>query len=114
MHEMALAESVRDLIEAQAVKQGFRRVRTVELEIGQLAAVDSAALRFALDIALRGTSAEGAALDITEPAGQAWCMRCSNTVELARRGDPCPACGGYQLTVVGGDQMRVSGLVVDD
>jgi len=114
MHEMALAESIRDLIEAQARKEHFRHVRTVELEIGQLAAVDSAALRFALDVALRGTSAEGAELRIAEPAGQAWCMQCANTVELARRGDPCPACDGYQLTVVGGDQMRVSGLLVDD
>ena len=113
MHEMSLAESVRDLIEEQAKKERFHRVRTVELEIGQLAAVDVAALRFALDIALRGTSAEGAELAITEPAGQAWCMACSRPVHLPQRGDPCPACGGYQLTVTGGDQMRVSGLLVD-
>ncbi|MDR0458513.1 MAG: hydrogenase maturation nickel metallochaperone HypA [Burkholderiaceae bacterium] len=113
MHEMSLAESVRDLIEAQAKKERFRHVRAVELEVGRLAAVDVQALRFALDIALRGTSAEGAELVIAEPAGQAWCMQCSRTVELAQRGDPCPACGSYQLTVTGGDQMRVSGLVVE-
>jgi len=113
MHEMSLAESVRDLIEAQAKKEHFHHVRTVELEIGRLAAVDVQALRFALDIALRGSPADGAELVIAEPAGQAWCMQCSRTVELAQRGDACPACGGYQLTVVGGDQMRVSGLLVD-
>jgi len=113
MHEMSLAESVRDLIEAQAAKERFHRVRTVELEIGRFAAVDVPALRFALGIALRGTPAEGADLVIAEPAGQACCMQCSRTVELVQRGDPCPACGSYQLTVVGGDHMRVSGLVVD-
>ncbi|MDR2852189.1 MAG: hydrogenase maturation nickel metallochaperone HypA [Burkholderiaceae bacterium] len=113
MHEMSLAESIRDLIETQARKERFNRVRTVELEIGQLASVDSAALRFALDIALRGTPADGAELVIAEPAGQAWCMHCARTVELAQRGDGCPACGGYQLAVTGGDQMRVSGLLVD-
>jgi hydrogenase nickel incorporation protein HypA/HybF len=114
MHEMALAESIRDLIEAQAEKERFARVRTVELEIGQLAAVDVPALRFALDVALRGTFADGAELVIVEPAGQALCTQCSRTVELAQRGDVCPICGGYQLTVVGGDQMRVSGLLVVD
>ena len=113
MHEMSIAESIRDLIDAQAVKEKFHHVRTVELEIGQLAAVDVSALRFALDIALRGTTAEGAELAIAEPTGQAWCMQCSRTVEVAQRGDPCPTCGSYQLTVTGGDQMRVSGLVVD-
>jgi len=114
MHEMALAESIRGLIDAQAAKEGFRGVRIVELEIGQLAAVDVSALRFALDIALRDTTAHGAELVITEPAGQAWCVACSSQVELAQRGDACPSCGGYQLTVTGGDQMRVSGLVVVD
>jgi len=113
MHEMALAESIRDLINAQAVREGFRRVHTVELEIGRLATVDVSALRFALNIALRDTTANGAELVIAEPPGQALCMQCSNPVELARRGDVCPNCGGYQLTVVGGDQMRVSGLLVD-
>jgi len=113
MHEMTLAESVRDLIEAQAAKEHFHHVRIVELEIGQLAAVDVPALRFALDIALRGTPADGADLVIAEPPGQALCMECSRTVELAQRGDPCSACGSYLLTVVGGDHMRVSGLMVD-
>jgi hydrogenase nickel incorporation protein HypA/HybF len=113
MHEMALAESIRDLIDAQAAKESFRRVRTVELEIGRLAAVDVSALRFALDIALRDTTASDAELIIAEPSGQAWCIECSTPVELAQRGDACPACGGYQLTVMDGDQMRVSGLLVD-
>jgi hydrogenase nickel incorporation protein HypA/HybF len=113
MHEMSLAESIRDLIGAQADKQGFGRVRVVELEIGKLAAVDTEALRFALNIALRGTSAEGAELAIAEPDGQAWCMPCARTVTLDRRGDACPACGGYQLAVTSGNQMRVSALVID-
>ncbi|MDR2001199.1 MAG: hydrogenase maturation nickel metallochaperone HypA [Zoogloeaceae bacterium] len=112
MHEMTLAESIRDLIDAQAAKEGFRRVHTVELEIGQLAAVDVPALRFALNIALRGSVAGDAELAITEPSGQAMCVQCSTPVELAQRGDPCPACGSYELTVVSGGQMRVSGLVV--
>jgi Zn finger protein HypA/HybF involved in hydrogenase expression len=33
MHEMSLAESVRDPIEAQTAKEHFCRVRTVELEV---------------------------------------------------------------------------------
>lgn len=110
---MALAESIRDLIGVQAVREGFRRVHTVELEIGRLAAVDGSALRFALNIALRDTTASDAELVIAEPPGQAWCAQCSNSVELARRGDACPACGSDQLTVTGGDRMRVLALVVE-
>ena len=39
MHEMSLAEGVLQLMEDAAASQGFSRVKTVWLEIGQLAAV---------------------------------------------------------------------------
>jgi hydrogenase nickel incorporation protein HypA/HybF len=37
-------------------------------------------------------------------------MQCSRSVAIAARGDPCPDCGGWQLQVTGGDQMRVREL----
>lgn len=113
MHEMSLAERVRALIDDDARRHGYTRIREIELEVGQLASVDTGALRFALDVALRGSLAERCTVTIREPAGHAWCMRCARTVELRRRGDACPACGGYQLAVTDGDQMRVVGMVVD-
>jgi hydrogenase nickel incorporation protein HypA/HybF len=113
MHEMALAESIRALVEREAARQRCARVRTVELEVGQLASVDTDALRFALDVVLRGSVADGCAIEIGQPPGRAWCMQCSQSVLLARRGDPCPECGSYQLTVTDGEQMRVAGMVVD-
>ncbi|RQH07063.1 hydrogenase maturation nickel metallochaperone HypA [Paraburkholderia dinghuensis] len=113
MHEMSLAQSIRDLIEGEARRNCYRRIREVELEVGQLANVDTSALRFALDVALRGSVASGSAVTIHEPPGHAWCMRCAGTVEVRRRGEGCPACGSYQLAVTDGDQMRVVGMVVD-
>ena len=41
--------------------------------------------------------AEGATLEVDEPEGQAWCMRCSTTVVLASLGEPCPDCQGTRL-----------------
>jgi hydrogenase nickel incorporation protein HypA/HybF len=113
MHEMSIAEGVRDLIEDEARRNRYTRIREVELEVGQLANVDIGALRFALDVALRGSLADGSTVTIVEPAGEAWCMYCAGTVALHRRGDACPTCGGYRLAVTDGDQMRVVGLVVD-
>ncbi|MET3255469.1 Zn finger protein HypA/HybF involved in hydrogenase expression [Bradyrhizobium japonicum] len=59
------------------------------------------------------TVAEGAALNIVELPGVAWCMSCSKSVEIARRGDCCPCCGSYQLQVTAGEQMRVKALEID-
>lgn len=69
MHEMALCESILQLIAEQARAQCFSRVRTVCLEIGSLATVEIPALRFGFDVVTRGSIAEGAMLDIEEIPG---------------------------------------------
>jgi hydrogenase nickel incorporation protein HypA/HybF len=113
MHEMALSESMLQIIEDQAAAQNFTRVKRVRLEIGTLAAVDPEALRFCFDVVTRGTAAEGAVLDLLTPPGQAWCLSCSRQIEIAARFDPCPLCGGHCLQVTGGDEMRIKELEVE-
>lgn len=112
MHEMALSESVLQRIEANARSDGFTRVIAVHLEIGELAGVDSEAMRFSFDAVTRGTLAEAARLEITSLPGEAWCMPCGHCVEIARRLDPCPHCGSHQLQVTGGTDMLLKSLEV--
>ena len=111
MHEMSIAESVLGIVEDTARKEGFSRVKEIRLEIGRLAAVETEALRFCFDAVVRGSVAEGAALAIDETPGTAWCFGCSATVPIGMRGEACPHCGGGQLQVNGGTEMRVKDLL---
>ncbi|MBK6472389.1 MAG: hydrogenase maturation nickel metallochaperone HypA [Betaproteobacteria bacterium] len=113
MHEMSLAESVREIVEDTARANGARRVSVVRLEIGRLAQVEMAAMRFAFEVVQRGSVAEGARLEIVETDGTAWCMRCSAPVVIGHRGDPCPTCQSFQLQVTGGDRMRVMDIEIE-
>lgn len=113
MHEMSLCEGVMQLIEANAAETGFTRVCGVQLEIGELAGVDTEALRFSFEVVTRGTMADAASLAIAPVPGQAWCMACSSTVHVSRRIDPCPECGSHQLQVTGGDDMMLKSLEVE-
>jgi hydrogenase nickel incorporation protein HypA/HybF len=113
MHEMALCESILQVMEEQAASRKFRRVTRVRLEIGRLSGVEVEALRFGFDVVTRGSLADGARLEISEPAGSAWCLPCAAQVEVGRRFDPCPRCGGYQLQVNGGEQMNIKELEVE-
>ena len=113
MHEMSLAESVREIVEETARANGARRVGAVRLEIGALAQVEADALRFAFDVVMRGSLAQDARLEVVETPGTAWCMRCSDTVAIERRGDPCPRCDSHQLQVTGGDRMRVMDIEIE-
>jgi hydrogenase nickel incorporation protein HypA/HybF len=113
MHEMALCESVLQIVESTARRHGAVRVKAVRLEIGRLSHVEPDALRFAFDVVTRHSLAHGARLEIEDVPGAAWCMRCAAPVTLAQRGDACPACGSYQLQVTGGDEMRVKDIEID-
>lgn len=113
MHEMSLAESVREIVDETARAHGARRVAAVRLEIGALAQVEVEAMRMAFDVVKRGSFADGARLEIVETLGTAWCMRCAQTVQIARRGDGCPRCESFQLQVTGGERMRVMDIEIE-
>jgi hydrogenase nickel incorporation protein HypA/HybF len=113
MHEMSICEGILQVMEEQARVQNFTRVKGVWLEIGPLAGVELEALRFGFDVVTRDSLAEGAALEIIEMPGQAWCLQCAKTVPVTQRFDACPECGSYQLQITGGDEMRIKELEVE-
>ena len=113
MHEMSLAESVREIVDDTARANGASRVTVVRLEIGKLAQVEADALRFAFDVVRRGTLANDARLEIALRDADAWCLPCGAAVTIAQRGAPCPRCGSHQLQVSGGDTMRVVDIEIE-
>jgi hydrogenase nickel incorporation protein HypA/HybF len=112
MHELALAESVFEIVETAARRHSAERVKAIRLEIGALSCVEQSALRFCFDAVTRGSVAESAQLEIVTTPGQAWCMRCGEMVPLAALGDSCPQCGSYQLQVARGDAMKVKEIEI--
>jgi hydrogenase nickel incorporation protein HypA/HybF len=112
MHEMALAESILQIVADTARAHAATRVCAVQLEIGTLSHVEESALRFCFDAVTRNTVADGARLEVDTVPGRAWCMPCGESVPLARLGEPCPHCGSYQLQVVAGNEMKVREIEV--
>jgi hydrogenase nickel incorporation protein HypA/HybF len=113
MHEMSLCEGVLQVLEHQARVQQFSRVKTVWLEIGDLAGVEKEAMRFSFDIVMKDSLADGARLEIIETPGKAWCLQCMKPVSIKQRYDACEDCGSYQLQVTGGNELKVKELEVE-
>ncbi|TGN75050.1 hydrogenase maturation nickel metallochaperone HypA [Bradyrhizobium yuanmingense] len=113
MHEMALCEGIMEIIEEEARRRSFSKVRTVSVEIGALSHVDAEAMKFCFPVVATRTIADGAVLEIVELPGVAWCMACSRSVEIAQRYAPCPCCGSYKLQVTAGEKMRLKELEID-
>jgi hydrogenase nickel incorporation protein HypA/HybF len=112
MHELSICEGVVRAVEDYAAREHFTKVLKVRLEIGCFGGVEPDALRFGFDVVTRGTVAEGAALEILELPGQAWCFDCGKSFEVTARGADCPQCNGARLSVTGGDELRIKDLEV--
>ena len=113
MHEMSLCEGILRIIEDQASSQNFNKVKTVWLEVGDLAGVEVEALRFGFDVVMKESVAEGARLEIINVPGEAWCMNCMKNVEVTQRFDACPQCGSYQLQMNRGEELQLKELEVE-
>ena len=113
MHEMALTESLVELIESEGRSRGFSRVRVVRLEIGALGGVDPESMRFCFEAIAKGTLVEDAKLDILLLPGEGWCLDCAKSVIMHDRFDACPDCGGYHVQVAAGTDLRLKELEVE-
>ena len=112
MHEMSLCEGIRKVIEDHSVQHEFSAVKRVRLEVGKFSGVEKKALEFAFDVVMRGSVAEGAALEMIDLPAQAMCYDCIKEVEIDDRFDPCPDCGGGRLVPVAGDELRIKDMEV--
>ncbi len=64
MHEMSLTEGVLQILQENAKNKGFARVKTVWLEIGEMAGIEVEAIRFCFDVVMKDTLADQAKLEI--------------------------------------------------
>jgi hydrogenase nickel incorporation protein HypA/HybF len=108
MHEMALTQSVVDSVCEHAAG---RRVYSVKVEVGALCAVVPDAMAFCFEMAVEGTVADGARLDIDVRPGAAHCRGCDAHFELS---DPillCP-CGSADVEVLAGRDLKILSMEV--
>jgi len=112
MHELSLAGGILRVLEQTQERDPFEHVVHLRLEAGALSGVDISSLRFALEAVAPGTCLENAAIDIDEPDAAAWCMQCSQSVQIKSRLDPCPICAGFQLQATSGTELRIMELQV--
>ncbi len=113
MHELSLCRDLLAILERSAAEEGFSRIRRVRLQVGVLAAVDVAALRFAFEVASRGGLADGASLLVESALARAECLACGEGFECNDYLAHCPRCGGERLRLDGGDGMRIIDLEVE-
>lgn len=112
MHELSLVLHLLELVGEEARRQDFQRVIALDVEIGELAAVDVEAFRQGYEVASPGTPAEGAELRLVCIPGRARCQGCGLEFALPAPGHPCPDCASGGLEILAGRELRLRALEV--
>jgi hydrogenase nickel incorporation protein HypA/HybF len=113
MHELSLAGSILQIVEAAAQRDAFSRVRRLHLSVPVLAGVEVGALRFALQSLAPQTLLDGAELQVDEPASPARCLACGEMSAIADRDADCPRCGACEWRRSDDAGLRVVELLVE-
>jgi hydrogenase nickel incorporation protein HypA/HybF len=111
MHELSIATAVVNT----AVKHAAGRpVGVVSMRVGRLRQVVPDSLQFYFEIVARDTVCEDATLELTEIEACARCSDCGLEWELLDPVFRCPACGASDVTIVGGEELEVDYIEVEE
>nr|WP_231875349.1 hydrogenase maturation nickel metallochaperone HypA [Desulfuromonas sp. DDH964] len=113
MHELGITQSIVDIAVRTAREQGATRVRSVTVEIGELAGVVADAVAFCYEACRQGTLLEGAELIIETIPGQARCSSCGSETPVDRYTFACPACGAFALERLQGEELQIREMEID-
>ena len=111
MHEMSITQGIIELCLDHA---GGRRVRSLDVEIGELSSVVPEAIEFCFEACSRETQLEGARLNIIRIPGIGQCLDCHQETPLSELYGSCRVCGSNRVSIVTGEELRVREIEVDD
>ncbi|MEW6378046.1 MAG: hydrogenase maturation nickel metallochaperone HypA [bacterium] len=113
MHELSLVQELIGVLEEQVRVHTVKKVLRVNLRVGKMTSVVPSSLAFCFEVLSRGTSLEGAVLDIEEIPVRCRCTTCQEEFEVESFTFFCPKCGGNNLEQLSGREFLIHHLEVD-
>lgn len=92
MHETVVAQSLLDMIIAEAQKQNARPI-AAKISCGAFEGVNEQILNFAFEAIAKDTSCEAVKLQITQHPIQCKCNQCRQISDFEIKKPVCPKCG---------------------
>jgi hydrogenase nickel incorporation protein HypA/HybF len=114
MHELAIAQSIVDVVKAHATECHAAQVKSVHLEIGEASGIvaDSLTLSFEMltssDPVLSGTQ-----LLIDVVPHRARCRSCTSEFAVINRIAQCPQCEGWETEVISGTELQILEMEIE-
>ena len=113
MHELAITQSMLDIVLEQAKKAEAKKVSRINLVIGEMTGVVNECIQFYIGFLSKGTVAEGAELSLTMVPGTVRCHSCDKLFEPKEFDWTCPYCQGQDVEIIGGKELFVESIEVE-
>jgi hydrogenase nickel incorporation protein HypA/HybF len=114
MHELGIAQSILEAVNAEAARHNGARPVKVALRVGELAAVDPEALRFALEALTSDTELQGLQLEIETCPRRHRCLECGTEFAIKDFEFQCPTCDSTRNECISGDQLELAYLELEE
>jgi hydrogenase nickel incorporation protein HypA/HybF len=110
MHELSVTQSVLEI----AVKNaGTRKIKQINLVIGQFSSIVDDSIQFYWDIIAKDTPAEGSVLHFERIPGEMTCQTCGDVFRPTGETFNCPACSGPFVKITKGEEFQVESIDVE-
>jgi hydrogenase nickel incorporation protein HypA/HybF len=114
MHELSIANSILEAARAEASRRPGVRLLKIGVRVGELAGVEPEALSFCFEALVRGTDLEPLALEIETRPRRQRCPECGRTFRVLDYNIRCPDCGKAETTCVGGNELEMVYLELEE
>ena len=113
MHELAIAQGIIDIVNAEQKNQGFERVLEIKLKLGEFSGIIPQCIREFFPIAAAGSPAEKAELVMESIPASFSCLDCGYEGPVDRKNACCPTCSSTAIRMTAGREFFVESLKVE-
>ncbi len=114
MHELSIAQSIVEAVEAEASRRSARSVRYVRLKVGDASGVETDSLAFCFEMLVGDYPLlAGAKLLIDRMPHRARCRHCATDFTVKNFVAQCPACQEWSNEIISGTELQVIEMEID-
>jgi hydrogenase nickel incorporation protein HypA/HybF len=114
MHELSIATSILETVQAEAARRPGARFVKVGLRVGELAGIDTEALSFSFDALVKSSELEPLQLEIEFCPRRHRCPKCEEEFVVREYVTACPKCGETRTQFAGGDELDIAYLEIEE
>jgi hydrogenase nickel incorporation protein HypA/HybF len=114
MHELAITQSILDIVLEYARREAAPSIGSINLVIGEMTGVAEEYVRLYLGLIGRGTEAENAQVHVRLVPITLRCRQCGERFKAGRSKWACPSCQSTDAEITGGRELFVESIEVED